>query len=170
MAQISQGELVNLNLTLDDRQIGRYCRATIKEPDGSILEVVTLTDLSGGTFAAQSTWLMNTLPFVLVDYDVFLDAGFLNIDENYSFETERIDRAEKINDKLDQIIGITTNITPLASSLTAQIESGDLVGVIESEGAIQETLDDADELEGLLDSGETSGEIDNDDIEQKIDC
>ncbi len=113
---------VNLNdripivCQLEDGNTNRFVQATVRDPDGNVLNTVSCPHVGSGLYVNQSV-VMPNFRFVTVQFKVFTNVGLTVLDPQYSqpmdfFDSDEstnvIDRLAEIEDNLDTSDGRIT--------------------------------------------------------------
>jgi len=148
------GEKIPLFLLLENREVDKVVKATIRKADGTEIpsSPVTVPHLANGEYFLDSLVMPNSQS-IMVIYDVFDGPGFTNpsdifpVDERFGFE-EGFDG---------------TQIFAGSDILTGQIESETLTGVVaEATETLSGVINDQENISGEITDDVLAGTLEDD--------
>lgn len=173
------GETIPLSVQLHDGAIDKYCRAIVRDSDGTALagSPVTLTHISNGKYE-DNTLVMPNKRYVSVTYEVYEDALFTTLSDEHThavdlFELEVLDQnlidlLEELKTLLEQILN--AGISVVGANVTGFVSDTDDMGAeIHDTDEVDGEVSDDDEATAIADDDDLTGQVvDVDDIEGNI--
>jgi len=183
MPSVKAGETIPISLQLFDNDATKFVRATSEDESGTPLvgSPFSLPHDVNGLYKISSV-LMPDTGAVVVQYEVFNEASFLNISAVHSsaldlFTILKIDPEDiaeavwdvTLADHLDP--GSTGEaLNNIGSSVSVSLSGSEIVGILLDNTEVIGLLDDTTETEGIVeDSAEISGTVeDNTEVSGKL--
>lgn len=105
---VSLGDKIPIVCQLEDGKTNRFVQATVRDNAGTVLATVGCSHVADGLYVNQLQTMPN-VPFVTVQFKVFVDAGFTIEDPDYSQPMDFFD--------LDQFTNVLDRLTQIENNL-----------------------------------------------------
>lgn len=140
------GDQLDLALRLWDRAEDKYVRARVYRPDETEVpgSPVAMTHMAGGTYV-DSSLIWPNQPYLVFNYDVFMDAAFTTLSPNHLPQVERVYLDQGAQD-IENLLTLITNVDLVARleddcMLRAQLmEEGELTAVLIQGAGVEEVI------------------------------
>lgn len=168
------GEILPLSFQLLDSDSSKFCRAVLKEPDGTPLpeSPVSLVNIGGGKYTSDAV-VMPTIDYVEATYESFDDAGFTVPDEDHLVGTDvfRLEVPDSvIVNKLDQIIAKLDGLALPGAMINATLVQSRIKEVVQDIKAVK-GLVEHDDIKGIISADpKIISKVDDQEISTTIDC
>jgi len=155
---VTVGNVVPLQLHLDDGMTGLYVRATVRDPSDATLTTLTLDDVGGGTYT-KYTYTMPDLQFIHTRYEVFNDAGFTDpATDDYRDGFDIFTRGDDLQGGAGQLVGGITGVVMESTQVFGAIQGVHLIGVLEDEDELT-GVSTPESITGTVEDSGITGEV-----------